>query len=71
MATKTIEQPNYIKPSDAARIASVTGDTVRRWIRAGKLPAQRTSTGTLRISEHALKQFLNTVAESKRWDEEN
>lgn len=35
----------------------VSVETVRRWIRAGKLTAERTPGGQLRVSESALEQL--------------
>ena len=44
--------------TEAARTARVTGCTVYRWIRDGRLPATKLSTGTFRIATADLAKFL-------------
>ena len=42
----------------AARLCSVTPDTVLKWIRSGSLSARRTAGGHHRIDERDLERFL-------------
>lgn len=36
-----MSQPNYVPLAEAARRCGVSTDTMRRWIRAGRMPAKR------------------------------
>ncbi len=48
----------YLSTGKAAELCSVTPDTVLKWIRAGKIPANRTPGGHHRIPIEAIEKFL-------------
>jgi excisionase family DNA binding protein len=45
----------------AAKLCSVTPDTVLKWIHSGALPARRTAGGHHRIDERDLTQFMGAI----------
>ncbi len=47
-----------LKTAEAADRANVDKGTIRRWINAGHLPAQRTATGIFRIDPADLQRVL-------------
>lgn len=49
---------DFLSTGQAARLFSVTPDTVLRWIRSGKLPARRTAGGHYRVSRADVKSLL-------------
>lgn len=49
--------PNMISPAQAAAELGVHIDTVRDWIRTGKLPAARLGYRTIRIRREDLEAF--------------
>lgn len=48
----------------AAKICSVTPDTVLKWIHSGRLPATRTPGGHHRVARHDLEQVLSADADA-------
>ncbi|MCP4703763.1 MAG: excisionase family DNA-binding protein [candidate division Zixibacteria bacterium] len=50
---------DFLTTGEAASLCSVTPDTVLKWIRAGKIPANRTPGGHHRIPLDALTAILN------------
>lgn len=55
---QTVEK-NLLKTAEAAARADVDKATIRRWIAAGRLPAQRTATGIFRINVTDLNRVLS------------
>lgn len=53
---KTLRE--FLTTGQAARLCSVTPDTVLKWIKRGKLPAARTAGGHYRIARRDLRPFL-------------
>lgn len=51
------------KTSAVARRCGVTGETVRAWVKAGKLSAKRTPGGQYRINPAEVEALLVDVAE--------
>jgi PAS domain S-box-containing protein/excisionase family DNA binding protein len=49
---------DYYRVSEAAALLKVSHSTVWRWIKSGKLPAQRVGPKTIRITREALTTFL-------------
>lgn len=49
---------NYISTGKAARLLSVTSDTVLKWIKKGKLAARRTAGGHYRIARDSVEALL-------------
>ncbi|MCK6475173.1 MAG: helix-turn-helix domain-containing protein, partial [Planctomycetes bacterium] len=47
-----------LSPNQAARILGITGEAVKQWIYAGKLPATKLSNGYYRIKHTDLAQYL-------------
>jgi len=47
--------------SEVAHLLGLHEMTVRRYIRAGQLKAERVSTRSIRVSESALNTFLETI----------
>ena len=52
-------------PSEAARVAGVSVDTIRGWVRAGILPAERTPLGNL-IDARDLGRLIQAREEAAR-----
>lgn len=48
----------FLTTGQAAKLCSVTPDTVLKWIKRGKIPAIRTAGGHYRISRQDLRPFL-------------
>ncbi len=48
---------NLITPKQAAETLRVNVDTLRRWLRTGKIPAAKTQAGW-QITDHDLEMFL-------------
>ncbi len=53
-------QKDFLTTGEAAELCSVTPDTVLKWIRAGKIPANRTPGGHHRIPIDALTVIFDT-----------
>lgn len=51
---------------EAARLCSVTPDTILKWIRSGKLPASRTAGGHHRVKQNDLMKLTQADAESPK-----
>jgi excisionase family DNA binding protein len=51
---------DYVSTGQAAELCSVTPDTVLKWIKAGKLPANRTPGGHYRIPRETLLNVIET-----------
>ena len=49
----------WLTITEAARVAGVTPDTIRRWCDQGKLPAIRTGGGHRRVDEQGLYTMLS------------
>lgn len=54
-----------LSTSAAARVAGVSAESIRSWIRAGILPAQTTAIGAL-IDPHELDRVLQIREQSQR-----
>ncbi len=57
------EEPKHLNlrafsTGEAARFCYVTSETIQNWIRAGRLPAQRTAGGQYRIRARDLRAFM-------------
>lgn len=52
---------DYYRVSEAATLLKVSHSTVWRWIKSGKLPAERIGPKTIRISQEALTTLLEPV----------
>jgi len=52
---------NYYTTSQAAKLLSVSSDTVLKWVRAGKIPSYRTPGGHSRIPAEAISALLPGV----------
>jgi len=52
---------DYLRTGEAARLAGVGLNTVKRWIAAGRLPAVRTPGGHWRIPRKAFERFLSRL----------
>ncbi|MBI5115729.1 excisionase family DNA-binding protein [Candidatus Poribacteria bacterium] len=66
---------NHVSTGKAARMLSVTPDTVLKWIKSGKLKARRTAGGHYRIPLDAIHELLSpgsdlSVAKSAQAEEE-
>jgi excisionase family DNA binding protein len=57
--------PKYISTGQAAKICSVTRDTVLKWIQSGYLPARRTAGGHHRILRSDLDAIVGFPADSE------
>lgn len=55
---KPVRPKEYLSTGEAAELCSVTPDTVLKWVRAGKIPAQRTPGGHHRIPLEAIEGYL-------------
>ena len=53
------EPPPYLTPREAARMLGISYPTIKQWILAGKLRSRTTPGGHHRISQAALKPFLD------------
>lgn len=51
-----------LSTGQAAKVCSVTPDTILKWIRSGRLPAQRTAGGHHRVDRRDLEQILRAGA---------
>jgi excisionase family DNA binding protein len=58
----TVTKP-LLTTGQAAKLCSVTRDTVLRWLRGGRLPGTRTAGGHYRIDPADLEQLLSSVGE--------
>lgn len=56
----------WLSTGEAAKLCSVTPDAVQKWIRTGRLAAQRTAGGHYRIAEDDILPFV-TGRSSRRW----
>jgi excisionase family DNA binding protein len=50
----------FISTGQAAKICSVTPDTVLKWIKSGRIPASRTPGGHFRINRNSLAQIIES-----------
>ncbi len=57
-------ESKLLSTGQAAKVCSVTPDTILKWIRAGRLPAQRTAGGHHRVNRRDLEQILRTGSPS-------
>ncbi|MGP7959261.1 TOBE domain-containing protein [Sanguibacter sp. A247] len=55
---------SVLRTSEAARLLGVSDDTVRRWIDAGRLPAQRSETGRWTVDGADLATFARDLADA-------
>ena len=53
-------EPYDLSPAEAGRLIGVHEDTIKRWVRDGKLAAFRTPGGWLRFRRSDLDTFLAT-----------
>lgn len=60
----------YLSTGEVARLCSVTPDTVLKWIRAGRIPAERTPGGHHRVHRDALRAFVGRGGTELRGPEE-
>ena len=58
-------EEKYLTTGETAKLCSVTPDTVLKWVRAGKVPAQRTPGGHNRIPVSALTALTRRSALSR------
>jgi excisionase family DNA binding protein len=58
MSTRTIPTEQMVKPSEAAAMLGVHDNTVRNWIKAGKVPYVQTPTGHYLLPWTLLLQAL-------------
>ncbi len=56
-------EADLMTTGQAAKLCSVTPDTILKWIRAGRLPARKTAGGHHRISKHDLLKVLSSEHE--------
>lgn len=56
----------WLSTGEAAKLCSVTPDAVQKWIRTGRLSAQRTAGGHYRIAENDILPFVTGRSE-QRW----
>lgn len=54
-----MNQEHFYTPGEVAEKLRVTRDCVYKWIKAGKLPAQRPLPRVIRVSESDLAVFLS------------
>ncbi len=54
----TPEMPELLTTGQAARLCSVTPDTVLKWIKKGRLPATRTAGGHYRVARQDIRPFM-------------
>jgi excisionase family DNA binding protein len=50
--------PRYLSTGQAAKVCSVTPDTILKWIRSGRLPARRTAGGHHRVDPRDLDKVV-------------
>jgi excisionase family DNA binding protein len=50
----------YVSTGQAAELCSVTPDTVLKWIKSGKVPANRTPGGHYRINKEIMQNIIET-----------
>lgn len=60
MSTEIRHEPELLTVSEYALEMRVTGQTVRRWVREGRLEAVRTRGGQMRVPLHALPRLSRT-----------
>lgn len=58
----------FLSTGQAAKVCSVTSDTILKWIRSGHLPARRTPGGHHRIDRHDLDQLMQSARAPRRSD---
>lgn len=56
---KPVQGGDYLTPGEAAKVASVHVDTVRLWLKSGKLPKHHAG-GRMRIRREDLDRFLSS-----------
>ena len=54
------EPSPFILTSDAARICGVSADTIRLWVRQGRLAARRTETGVHLFDRRDVERLVQT-----------
>jgi excisionase family DNA binding protein len=54
----TSESPELLTTGQAAKLCSVTPDTVLKWIKRGRLPATQTAGGHYRVARRDLRPFM-------------
>jgi len=59
VSNKEMEK-RFLTTGEAAKICSVTRDTIFKWIRSGYLPARRTAGGHHRIDRRDLEKLIST-----------
>ena len=62
------EPQTYFTPREAARMLGISYPTIKQWILAGKLRSRTTPGGHHRISQAALKPFLERDSERAATD---
>lgn len=59
----------FLSTGQAAKLCSVTPDTILKWIRSGRLPARRTPGGHHRVDRRDLDQLLRPALSSPKAEE--
>jgi excisionase family DNA binding protein len=52
---------NWLTPGEAAHDASVSVDTIRRWLREGLIAGAQTPGGTWRVSTESLRLAIEVI----------